>query len=56
MPNLTGLRGNISVDPKFINADSGNFRLLQNSPCIDCGNPAITDMDGSVSDIGAIFK
>ena len=33
-----GDEGNISEDPRFVDADNGNFRLLPSSPCIDAGS------------------
>ena len=27
--------------------------MLDNSPCIDSGDPALIDLDGSISDVGA---
>jgi parallel beta-helix repeat protein len=47
---LTGVDGNISSDPVF--ADSLNFHLRDASPCIDAGDPALTDPDGGPSDMG----
>ena len=43
--------GNINADPCFVDADSNDFHLLANSPCIDVGDndsvPADTaDLDG----------
>ena len=32
-----------------------NFNLEENSPCINSGNPELIDIDGSISDIGAII-
>jgi parallel beta-helix repeat protein len=32
----TGI-GNISADPKFVDATNGDFRLQANSPCVDAG-------------------
>ena len=52
MPDMTGIEGNISADPLFKHPSLGDFRLQPNSPCIDSGNPNITDADGSISDIG----
>jgi len=46
--------GNISQPPLFVAAETGDFHLTRNSPCIDAGNPAFTpDSDGSVADMGA---
>ena len=47
-------KGNISADPLFTDPENGDYSLRQGSPCIDAGNPAITDPDGSQSDMGAI--
>ncbi len=60
MPDQTGQNGNISANPDYVDAASGNYRLgyglnsatgLQDlpSPCIDAGNGAVappTDMMG----------
>lgn len=32
--------GNITVDPMFVNAGGGDYRLAPGSPCIDAGDPA----------------
>ncbi len=49
--------GNISSDPQFTNAASGDFHLLATSPCIDAGNNAAvigtTDLDGNPRIIGS---
>jgi hypothetical protein len=45
--------GNLSSDPLFVNAASGNFNLQAGSPAIGAGDPAILKPDGSRSDIGA---
>lgn len=37
--NLTGISGNISVDPAFINPDSNDYHLDYFSPCINAGDP-----------------
>jgi parallel beta-helix repeat protein len=50
MEALTGVNGNISLDPGF--ADSLDFHLTEGSPCVDSGNPAFTDPDGGPSDMG----
>ena len=33
--------GDITLDPKFIDAPNGDFRLQTNSPCLGTGNPAV---------------
>jgi len=43
--------GLLHVDPMFV--DSTDFHLQAFSPLIDAGNPAILDVDGTRSDIGA---
>jgi len=49
-PGLSG-SGNITNNPQFIDAASGDYRLLTNSPCIDAGTNAYahgsTDLDGN---------
>lgn len=45
--------GNINVDPLFVNANLGDFRLQAYSPCINTGDPDLTDPDGSRRDMGA---
>lgn len=52
MLSLTGKNGNISADPLFVNPTLGDFKLKPESPCIDTGNPLITDQDGTISDMG----
>jgi hypothetical protein len=32
--------GNIDVDPLFVDADNGDYRLRTDSPCIDAGDPS----------------
>ena len=39
IPNQTGINGNISVDPNFVNADANNYHLDPNSPCVNAGDP-----------------
>jgi hypothetical protein len=46
----TGMNGNISQDPLFINGPAGNYRLQAGSPAIDAGNPVgapAIDFDGA---------
>ncbi len=54
----TGSFGNIAVDPDFVDyvADgtfTDDLHLAFGSPLIDVGDPALTDPDGTRSDIGA---
>jgi len=54
----TGTAGNISVDPLFMDVLNANpllwdLHLQALSPLIDAGDPALSDPDGSPSDIGA---
>ena len=42
-------------DTLFIDADDWNFSYEDFSPCIDAGDPNLTDPDQTQSDIGAIF-
>ena len=50
MPDYTEKSGNISIDPMFVGDD--DYHLKPGSPCIDTGDPEITDRDGSRSDMG----
>lgn len=50
MDELTGVGGNVSLDPLF--ADTLDFHLLEGSPGVDAGNPFFTDPDGGPSDLG----
>ena len=46
--------GIIYENPQFIDPEHWNFLLLDNSPCINSGNPDIlSDSDDSISDIGS---
>ena len=47
--------GNIDVDPLFLSAYQGNYNVCSQSPCIDAGDPSLTDPDGTCSDIGVYF-
>jgi hypothetical protein len=40
----TGINGNISQDPLFLDPSAGDYRLTDGSPCIDAGDPYPTDM------------
>jgi len=48
---LSAGEGDISSDPLFAGRD--DFHLQPGSPCIDAGDPALSDPDGSRSDMGA---
>lgn len=46
--NLINVSGNISTNPFFVSASSGNFHLLVSSPCINAGTngaPLLTSLD-----------
>ena len=45
--------GLIEYNPLFINLATWDFSYQGNSPCIDAGDPANADPDGTISDIGA---
>lgn len=45
--------GNFAADPRYRDADAGDFRLLASSPCIDRGDPVQLDDDGTRIDVGA---
>lgn len=47
--------GNVDLNPLFVKAYNNNFNLCSQSPLIDIGDPAITDPDGTRSDIGVFF-
>ena len=49
----TGLDGNLSLDPRFVDTAAGDYHLQGNSPCIDTGDPNYLDGDGTLSDMGA---
>jgi hypothetical protein len=53
--NFTIGNGVIYENPMFLNADTGNFSLSENSPCIDVGDPnSAFDPDGTRVDMGAL--
>jgi beta propeller repeat protein/parallel beta-helix repeat protein len=55
----TGANGNISQDPRFVDAPAKDFHLLLDSPCIDTGDPDYIpypwqrDIDGDYAVMGA---
>ena len=47
---------NIFLDPLFVDTTSGNYQLLNGSPCVDAGNPTSPlDPDSTITDIGAFY-
>lgn len=53
-PDLTGIDGNLSLDPQFVAPADHDYRLAPSSPCIDAGDPAgPLDADGTRGDVGA---
>jgi hypothetical protein len=44
LTNQTGLRGNISVHPKFTSADTGNYRPSFGSPLIDAADSTLAPL------------
>ncbi len=53
-PTPPAQTGDITADPLFVDATAKNFKLQPASPCINSGNPAETDPDGSRIDMGAL--
>ncbi len=54
--NYTGFAssgGDSEADPLYADPDTGDLRLLLDSPALDAGDPALIDPDGGRSDIGA---
>jgi hypothetical protein len=46
--------GNIDLDPLFLDAAGGDYRLLPGSPCVDAGDPtSALDPDCTRADLGA---
>ena len=52
MGDQTGINGNISSDPRFVNAAAGDYRPMAGSPCIDAGTNVGIPANG-VPDMGA---
>jgi hypothetical protein len=53
-----GADGNVEVDPLYTDTSPADGRdwdlhLAAGSSCIDAGDPALLDVDGTTSDIGA---
>jgi PKD repeat protein len=53
IPDQTGINGNISADPSFVNASSGDYHLNSGSPCINAGTNVGIPYNSSAPDIGA---
>lgn len=53
MADPTGVDGNLSADPRFVDGANGDLLLDVASPCLDAGHPALLDADGTRSDMGA---
>lgn len=54
MTDPTGTNGNLAVNPKFTDTATRDFTLKSTSACIDAGDPAVSDEDGTRSDMGAL--
>ncbi len=57
LPDQTGINGNISVYPSFIDPDNNDYHLNYNSGCIGAGDPnfienEMTDYDGEARKMG----
>jgi len=50
-----GAASSLLTNPLFIDPYHGNFNVFENSPCIDGGDIAVTDPDGSRADIGIYY-
>jgi hypothetical protein len=53
-PCVSNLYATFFADPQFWSATQPDVRLQAGSPCVDAGDPALTDPDGSRRDIGAV--
>ena len=54
-PRFNGRSGNIFQNPFFVNLEAGDYTLEQSSPCLNSGNPVLSenDPDGTRNDMGA---
>jgi predicted outer membrane repeat protein len=47
---------NIFLNPMFVNKTAGDYHLLEDSPCIDAGDPSSPpDPDNTIADIAAFY-
>ena len=53
MTDPTGRDGNLSTPPLYIDPNAADFHLKAGSACIDAGDPAMRDPDGSRADMGS---
>ena len=52
MSSALGVDGNLSAAPLFVDEAGGDFNLQAGSTLIDAGDPGLSDLDGTRSDIG----
>ena len=52
MDDPAGSYGNLSEEPNFSDIAQRDFHLFAPSACIDAGDPALSDRDGTRSDLG----
>ncbi len=50
MPDQTGIDGNISADPNYVDPDDGDFRLNYLSPAIDAADGAVSPLTDALGD------
>jgi hypothetical protein len=55
LPQTWSGTGNIMSEPLFADAADHDYHLQVASPCVDAGDPAISDPDGTRADMGAFF-
>jgi hypothetical protein len=51
-PPLTGIDGNISEDPQFVDAGNNDYHLRDSSPCINTGDPDFRPATGELDFYG----